>query len=103
MICDLILDGNYLLHKNTFTLHKNNILFGSLVKSLEISVLNYRKWYPFANIYLVSDSREKSWRKNLSSDYKANRRKDSEIDWDFVFTAYAEFKELISNISSFSN
>ena len=96
MICDLIIDGNFLLNKNTFTLHKNNILFGSLVKSLEISVSNYRKWYPFANIYLVSDSREKSWRKKLSVDYKATRKKDSDIDWEFVFSAYGEFKESIS-------
>ncbi len=29
MTCDLILDGNYLLNKNTFTLHKNNLLFGA--------------------------------------------------------------------------
>lgn len=96
MICDLIIDGNYILNKNTFTLHKNNLLFGGLHKSLEISISNYRKWYPFANVYLVSDSREKSWRKKLSTDYKATRKKDSDIDWDFVFGAYTEFKRSIS-------
>lgn len=96
MLCDLILDGNYLLNKNTFALHKNNLLFGGLHKSLEISISNYRKWYPFANIYLVSDSREKSWRKKLSTEYKANRKKDSDIDWDFVFGAYTEFKNSIA-------
>jgi 5'-3' exonuclease len=76
-----------------FTLHKNNLLFGALHKSLETSVLNYRKWYPFANVYLVSDSKEKSWRKKLNQNYKANRKKDSDIDWEFVFSAYNEFKE----------
>jgi len=76
-----------------FTLHKNNLLFGALHKSLETSVLNYRKWYPFANVYLVSDSKEKSWRKKLNQNYKANRKKDSDIDWEFVFPAYNEFKE----------
>jgi len=96
MVCDLIIDGNYILNKNTFTLHKNNLLFGGLHKSLEISISNYRKWYPFANIYLVSDSRERSWRKRLSSEYKANRKKDSDIDWDFVFSAYTEFKNSIA-------
>lgn len=92
MLVDLIIDGNFLLSKNTFTLHKNNLLFGALHKSLENSVNNYRKWYPFSNVYLVSDSKEKSWRKQLSVDYKATRRKDTDIDWNFVYEAYSEFK-----------
>jgi len=93
MICDLIIDGNYILSKNTFTLHKNNLLFGALHKSLENTVNNYRKWYPFANVYLVSDSKEKSWRKQLTTNYKATRKKDSDIDWTFVYGAYGEFKD----------
>jgi 5'-3' exonuclease len=96
MICNLIIDGNYILNKNTFALHKNNLLFGGLHKSLEISISNYRKWYPFANVYLVSDSKEKSWRKKLSTNYKSTRKKDFDIDWEFVFGAYNEFKKLIS-------
>ena len=92
MICDLIIDGNYILSKNTFTLHKNNLLFGALHKSLENTINSYRKWYPFANVYLVSDSKEKSWRKQLATTYKATRKKDSDIDWKFVYNAYGEFK-----------
>lgn len=95
MVLDLIIDGNYILSKLVFTLHKNNLLFGALHKSLENTINNYRKWYPFANIYLVSDSKEKSWRKQLTSDYKATRKKDSDIDWNFVYTAYGEFKESV--------
>lgn len=97
MVCDLIIDGNYLLSKLVFTLHKNNLLYGSLHKALENSVNNYKKWYPFANIYLVSDSKEKSWRKQYNSDYKGTRKKDNDIDWDFVYIAYGEFKESIKN------
>lgn len=93
MLVDLIIDGNYILSKLVFTLHKNNLLFGALHKSLENTISNYRKWYPFANIYLVSDSKEKSWRKQFTSAYKATRKKDSDIDWTFVYTAYGEFKE----------
>jgi 5'-3' exonuclease len=93
MTVDLIIDGNYILSKNTFTLHKNNLLFGALHKSLEVTINNYRKWYPFANVYLVSDSKEKSWRKQLTTAYKATRKKDSDIDWNFVYGAYGEFKE----------
>ncbi len=98
MICDLIIDGNYILSKNTFTLHKNNLLFGALHKSLENTVNNYRKWYPFANVYLVSDSKEKSWRKQLITNYKATRKKDSDIDWTFVYNAYGEFKDSMKGL-----
>jgi 5'-3' exonuclease len=93
MTCDLIIDGNYILSRLVFTLHKNNLLFGALHKSLENTINNYRRWYPFANIYLVSDSKEKSWRKQLTKTYKATRKKDNDIDWSFVYTAYDEFKQ----------
>lgn len=93
MTCDLIIDGNYILSRLVFTLHKNNLLFGALHKSLENTVNNYKKWYPFANIYLVSDSKEKSWRKKLIKEYKSQRKKDSDIDWAFVYQAYDEFKK----------
>jgi len=95
MLCDLIIDGNYILSRLVFTLHKNNLLYGALHKSLENTVSNYRKWYPFANVYLVSDSKEKSWRKQLTKSYKSTRKKDNDIDWAFVYTAYDEFKQSI--------
>jgi len=98
MTVDLIIDGNYILSKNTFTLHKNNLLFGALHKSLEVTINNYRKWYPFTNVYLVSDSKEKSWRKQLTTTYKATRKKDSDIDWNFVYGAYGEFKESLKGL-----
>jgi len=97
MLVDLIIDGNYILSKLVFTLHKNNLLFGALQKSLENTVINYRKWYPFANIYLVSDSKEKSWRKQYTSAYKATRKKDTDIDWNFVYDTYTEFKQNIGS------
>jgi 5'-3' exonuclease len=98
MLCDLIIDGNYVLSRLVFTLHKNNLLFGALHKSLENTINNYRKWYPFANVYLVSDSKEKSWRKQLTGSYKSTRKKDSDIDWAFVYEAYGEFKESMSSL-----
>jgi 5'-3' exonuclease len=73
-------------------------LFGALHKSLENTVNNYRKWYPFANVYLVSDSKEKSWRKQLTTNYKATRKKDSDIDWTFVYGAYGEFKDSMKGL-----
>jgi 5'-3' exonuclease len=98
MICDLVIDGNYILSRLVFSLHKNNLLFGALHKSLENAINNYRKWYPFANVYLVSDSKEKSWRKQLTKAYKANRKKDNDIDWAFVYNAYDEFKQSMSHL-----
>lgn len=97
MKVNLCIDGNYLLNRLVFTLHKNNLLFGSLQKSLEISISGYRMWYPFNKIYLVSDSKEKSWRKKLNKDYKSNRKKNSDIDWDFVFKTYDDFKNSLKN------
>lgn len=98
MICDLIIDGNYILSRLVFTLHKNNLLYGALHKSLENAINNYRKWYPFANVYLVSDSKEKSWRKKITKAYKSNRKKDNDIDWSFVYSAYDEFKKSIGEV-----
>ena len=93
MLLDIIIDGNYILSKLAFTLHKNNLLFGALYQALDNTIKNYRKWYPFSNIYLVSDSKEKSWRKQIISEYKSTRKKDSDIDWGFVYDTYSEFKE----------
>lgn len=98
MICDLIIDGNYILSRLVFTLHKNNLLFGALHKSLENTINNYRKWYPFSNVYLVSDSKEKSWRKKIMSNYKSTRKKDTDIDWNFVYNAYSEFKDSMRGV-----
>ena len=101
MLCDLIVDGNYILSKLVFTLHKNNLLYGALHTSLENTINNYRKWYPFSNIYLVSDSKEKSWRKQLIVQYKSNRKKDSDIDWSFVYNSYSEVKDNLLGIKVF--
>jgi 5'-3' exonuclease len=93
MLLNLIIDGNYILSRLVFTLHKNNLLYGALYTSLENTISNYRKIYPFCNIYFVSDSKEKSWRKDINKDYKSGRKKDSDIDWNFVYDTYNQFKK----------
>jgi 5'-3' exonuclease len=98
MLLNLIIDGNYILSRLVFTLHKNNLLYGALYNSLENTINNYKKWYPFTNVYLVSDSKEKSWRKQLLIDYKSQRKKDSEIDWGFVYKTYDEFKSRLNGV-----
>lgn len=93
MLLNLIVDGNYILSRLVFTLHKNNLLYGALYTSLENTISNYRKMYPFCNIYFVSDSKEQSWRKKINKEYKLKRKKDSDIDWKFVYDTYDEFKQ----------
>jgi 5'-3' exonuclease len=68
-------------------------LYGALHTSLENTISNYKKIFPFKRIYLVSDSKEKSWRKDVYKEYKAKRKKDSDIDWQFVYDTYSEFKK----------
>jgi len=92
----LIIDGNFLLNKNTFALHKDKLLYGYLQRSLEDSVNAYSNLHYWDKIYFVSDSKSSSWRKNLFHDYKGNREKSEDIDWEFVFTIYEEFKEDLS-------
>jgi 5'-3' exonuclease len=98
MLLSCIIDGNYILSKLVFTLHKNNLLYGALDQALENSILNYRKIYPFSDFYLVSDSKERSWRKELLTEYKTNRKKDSDIDWKFVYSTYDRFKSRLSGV-----
>lgn len=88
---NLIIDGNYLLNKNVFALTKINELHGNLEASLHASIKTFSSWYGFTNIFLVSDSGE-SWRKQLYSEYKAQRSKSDDIDWGFVFESYNNFK-----------
>jgi 5'-3' exonuclease len=93
---NLIIDSNYILYKNVFSLMKTRTLYGDLYKALEVSFNKYLKMYPFENIFMVSDNRGGNWRKREYSDYKGTRKKDEEIDWEFVFNTYEDFKNDIT-------
>jgi len=93
---NIIIDGNYLVMKNVFILKKLRSLH-DLQLLLEKDYDNITKSFPFDNVYFVSDSRESNWRKQQYKEYKGKRKKDSDIDWDFVFKTYDEFKENIKN------
>jgi 5'-3' exonuclease len=93
----LIIDGNYLLSKTTFSLNKNNYLYLYLEASLNKSIDDYMGWYNFDRIFIVSDSREKSWRLRLDKKYKGNRKKDEKINWEFVHETYMKFKDNIKS------
>lgn len=94
-----IVDTNYILYKNVYTLVKYKTLYGDLERSLEVSFENFLNRYPFRKIYMVCDSKE-SWRKEIYSEYKSHRkeiREKEEIDWEFVFNTFDNFKEKLIN------
>jgi 5'-3' exonuclease len=92
----LIIDGNFIMMKNMFGLIKDKLLYGYFHRSLEESMKTYMNLHFWDEIYFVSDSKKSSWRKNLYPEYKATRTKSEDIDWEFVFTAYTEFKDDLS-------
>lgn len=93
---NLVLDANYLLYRSVFILHKLKTLYGDLETLMLNDYNNLVNAFPFSMVYIVSDSK-KSWRKNIYPDYKSKRKKDSDIDWDFVFDAFDSFKEKAKN------
>jgi 5'-3' exonuclease len=97
---NIILDMNYILMKNVFTLNKLNILYGDFHKALQNNIDKYVNMFP-AKIWLVFDSRQKSWRKELSNQYKAHRIKDETMDWDWIFKEFEAFKENIKETTNY--
>lgn len=97
---NLIIDGNYFLNRIVFALSKSKKL-DNLSDVLLDNVKYQNKWYKQNKVYFVSDN-GKSWRKDLYTDYKAKRKKDSSIDQDDVFKSYEEAKKEIKNIKGIS-
>lgn len=91
---NLVLDGNYLLYKSVFILDRVKTLYGDLETLLLRDYNNISNVFAYDMIYFISDSRH-SWRKSLYPEYKDGRKKDSKIDWEFVFETYEKFKENI--------
>lgn len=93
---NIILDGNYVLYRAVFILHRLRTLYGDLETLLLNDYNNITNAYPFNVIYFVSDSK-RSWRKDLYTEYKGKRKKEEKIDWDFVFDTFDQFKEKIKH------
>lgn len=99
MKVSLVIDGNYLLHKDVYTLINEKTLYGDLPVLLNNNLNSLIKLYPFDTIYFVSDSKLR-WRRDYYSEYKQNRVKDDKIDWKFIFQTYDKFKEDIKEMSN---
>jgi 5'-3' exonuclease len=92
----LIIDGNYQLMKTVFPLHQANTLYGELFNVLQNTFEKQINLFPFHQVFFVSDSKN-SWRKQINQTYKANRSKKEEVDWNFVFQCYTEFKQKVGS------
>jgi 5'-3' exonuclease len=89
-----VIDGNYFLYRAVFILHKLKTLYGDLETLLLNDFNNITNEFPFDKIYFISDSK-RSWRKDVYAEYKGKRKKDEDIDWEFVFDTFDKFKENI--------
>lgn len=89
----LIFDCNYILHKNVGSLHKLNRLYGELWASLDNNIAKYTSMSKWDNIFLVSDSRKKSWRKDYLDEYKGKRKPMEGVDMEWVYEQYGLWKD----------
>ena len=98
MKVSLVIDGNYLLHKDVYTLINEKTLYGDLPVLLNNNLNTLVHLYPFDSIYFISDSKMR-WRQDYFSDYKQNRVKDDKVDWEFIFKTYNNFKKELKEMS----
>jgi 5'-3' exonuclease len=94
MKCNLVVDTNFLLNRNAFALDKEKTLYGDLLKSLITTIELYERQYHYKNVFIVCDAKT-SWRKMIYADYKGTRKKDENMDWEFIFNTYEQFKQEI--------
>jgi 5'-3' exonuclease len=90
----LLIDANYMMYRSVFILQKLKTLYGDLETLLLNDYNNITNAYPFHMIHVVSDSKT-NWRKKIYPEYKGKRKKDSDIDWEFVFDTFDTFKDKI--------
>lgn len=94
---NIVFDGNYILYKNVYTLHKMNRLYGDLWTALDNNIAKYTSMNKWEKVVVVSDSNKKSWRSKFLDKYKTHRSKIEDIDWDWVFKTYNDWKEQSDN------
>ena len=94
MKCNLIIDMNFILKRNAFALSNENTVYGELLTSLHSTVAYYDRIYNFKNVYITCDSKQKKyWRKILYPAYKGKRTTEEDMDWEFIWNTYEQFKD----------
>jgi len=96
MKINLCIDGHYMLYRSVFLLNKLKTLYGDLDTLLLNDYNNMTNGFPFNKIYFVADGK-RSWRKAIYAEYKNGRKKDLDIDWEYVFNTFDKFKDNIKN------
>ena len=91
MKTNLIIDGNYLLHKDVFILFSEKTLYSDLPVLLRKDIDKLSKIHNFDHIYFVSDSKMK-WRTQIFDGYKGDRTPHENIDWVDVYEIFDELK-----------
>jgi hypothetical protein len=92
---NLIIDGNYLMHRMVFSLYKMNAL-DRLPIAIAENVKNWQNRFGYESIYFLSDTK-RHWRKSIYQDYKASRKKSTDIDWNWVYEMYTEAKSILNS------
>ena len=98
---NLVIDGNYIINKLAFILKNDRSFYVDFPAAIRKDFDRAIALYNFDNIYFVSDSKS-SWRKRFLTEYKGTRKKDTEIDWEYIFKMYDEFKEEIKSKTNVS-
>lgn len=91
MKTNLIIDGNYLLHKDVFILFSEKTLYSDLPFLLRKDIDRLSKMHNFDHVYFVSDSKMR-WRSEIYEDYKSERTPHENIDWTDVYQIFDELK-----------
>jgi len=94
MRVSVVIDGSFLLYKDVYILKNLRRIKQDLKELLINDIKKITKSFTFDDVYFISDTKM-NWRKILYKDYKANRKKDESVDWDFVYKTFEEFKDYI--------
>jgi len=96
----LIIDGNYLLHKDVFILQSMKTLHKDLQNLMRLDIEKLNKLYSWDDVYFVSDSKIGYWRKTEFNGYKGKRKPDEKIDWEWVYQEYENLRNFVRERSS---
>jgi len=96
----LIIDGNYLLHKDVFILKAMKTLHKDLQNLMRLDVEKLNKLFSWDDVYFVSDSKIGYWRKTEFPGYKGKRKADESIDWEWVYEEYETLRGFVKEQSN---
>lgn len=102
----LLIDGNYFIFSRLFVIPraKGEVLLGSdssksqFMRKLAIDLSSeIRKMKDYVDDIVVAVD-DKSWRKDLypEAKYKGNRKQDSDVNWEALYSIYEEFQQILS-------